>query len=297
MRIETLRAQQRTAVILGLGGVLQLRELWARQPRGSERNLPAWDGGVGREPGGERSRQGERDVHVQRDRGRLLYGARPATGRGDPLRRRVLVRTVDNYAPNPTNDVQRSVAGLADGVHVVRIVLAEGLPAAKGTLASWSPPRGGEPPGRTPRVPGHTFTATVAVPPAVEIGSRSAPSGYVASTCTNEHARCRPVRSLCPEGTNPCHVPGDLASPPSPRLHRRDHGCLARKANVSSPPVAQPLATHPLGCTLEGAPLSGRTRRVVFQAEIVIVRVTASPGRVVHHQFPTVSRASCQGDT
>ena len=41
---------------------------------GSERNRPAWDGGVGREPGGERSRQGGRDVHVQRDRGRLVHG-------------------------------------------------------------------------------------------------------------------------------------------------------------------------------------------------------------------------------
>lgn len=45
---------------------------------------------------------------------------------------RVLVRTVDNYAPNPTYDVQRLLAGLADGRHALRIVvLGEGLPAAK----------------------------------------------------------------------------------------------------------------------------------------------------------------------
>jgi len=49
----------------------------------------------------------------------------------------VLVRTIDNYAPMPTYDVHCSVAGLPDGVHVLRIVvLGEGRPAAKGTLVS-----------------------------------------------------------------------------------------------------------------------------------------------------------------
>ena len=42
----------------------------------------------------------------------------------------MLVRTIDNYAPMPTYDVHCSVAGLPDGVHVLRIVvLGEGRPA------------------------------------------------------------------------------------------------------------------------------------------------------------------------
>ena len=49
----------------------------------------------------------------------------------------VLVRTVDNYAANPTFGVGRSFSGLADGVHTLRIVvLGEGRPAARGTLVS-----------------------------------------------------------------------------------------------------------------------------------------------------------------
>jgi hypothetical protein len=49
----------------------------------------------------------------------------------------VLVRTIDNYAPMPTYGAHCSVAGLPDGVHVLRIVvLGEGRPAAKGTLVS-----------------------------------------------------------------------------------------------------------------------------------------------------------------
>ena len=54
--IETLRAQQRTAVILGLGGVLQLRELWARQPSGSEGNRPAGTGAGGSLAGSDLAR-------------------------------------------------------------------------------------------------------------------------------------------------------------------------------------------------------------------------------------------------
>lgn len=49
----------------------------------------------------------------------------------------VLVKTVDNYAANPVSGVERSVSGLADGLHVLRIVvLGEGRPAATGTLVS-----------------------------------------------------------------------------------------------------------------------------------------------------------------
>ena len=49
----------------------------------------------------------------------------------------LLVRTVDNYAPAPTFDVVRSITGLADGVHTLRIVvLGQARPAATGTLVS-----------------------------------------------------------------------------------------------------------------------------------------------------------------
>jgi GH25 family lysozyme M1 (1,4-beta-N-acetylmuramidase) len=49
----------------------------------------------------------------------------------------LLVRTVDNYAPGPTFDVVRSITGLADGVHTLRIVvLGQARPAATGTLVS-----------------------------------------------------------------------------------------------------------------------------------------------------------------
>jgi len=48
-----------------------------------------------------------------------------------------LVRTVDNYAAAPTSDVVRSVTGLADGVHTLRIVvLGKARPAATGALVS-----------------------------------------------------------------------------------------------------------------------------------------------------------------
>ena len=48
-----------------------------------------------------------------------------------------LVRTVDNYAAAPTSDVMRSVTGLADGVHTLRIVvLGKARPAASGELVS-----------------------------------------------------------------------------------------------------------------------------------------------------------------
>lgn len=48
-----------------------------------------------------------------------------------------LVRTVDNYAAEPTFDVARRISGLADGLHELRIlVLGEARPAARGTLVS-----------------------------------------------------------------------------------------------------------------------------------------------------------------
>jgi GH25 family lysozyme M1 (1,4-beta-N-acetylmuramidase) len=47
------------------------------------------------------------------------------------------VRTVDNFAPSPTFDVARSITGLAEGVHTLRIeVLATARPAATGELVS-----------------------------------------------------------------------------------------------------------------------------------------------------------------
>jgi GH25 family lysozyme M1 (1,4-beta-N-acetylmuramidase) len=49
----------------------------------------------------------------------------------------LLVKTVDNYAEQPTFGVARSITGLASGVHTLRIVvLGEARPAATGTLIS-----------------------------------------------------------------------------------------------------------------------------------------------------------------
>jgi hypothetical protein len=66
----------------------------------------------------------------------------------------VLVRTIDNYAATPTYGVVRSITGLVDGLHTVRIVvLGEADLRRRGrssrSTASWSPPEGGEPLGRT----------------------------------------------------------------------------------------------------------------------------------------------------
>jgi GH25 family lysozyme M1 (1,4-beta-N-acetylmuramidase) len=48
-----------------------------------------------------------------------------------------LVRTVDDYASEPTFGVIRTVSGLPEGLHTLRIVvLGEGRPAAEGTLVS-----------------------------------------------------------------------------------------------------------------------------------------------------------------
>jgi hypothetical protein len=48
-----------------------------------------------------------------------------------------LVRTVDNYAPERAFGVVRTVSGLTDGVHQLRIVvLGESRPRATGALVS-----------------------------------------------------------------------------------------------------------------------------------------------------------------
>jgi GH25 family lysozyme M1 (1,4-beta-N-acetylmuramidase) len=61
----------------------------------------------------------------------------PDQGRAQILVDGVLVRQVDNYAPRPTPGVARTIAGLADGVHTLRIVvLGEARPAAEAALVS-----------------------------------------------------------------------------------------------------------------------------------------------------------------
>jgi hypothetical protein len=61
----------------------------------------------------------------------------PRQGRAEIWMDGALVRTVDNFSPEPTFGVVRSVAGLVDGVHTLRIVvLGEGRPAASGTFVS-----------------------------------------------------------------------------------------------------------------------------------------------------------------
>ncbi len=61
----------------------------------------------------------------------------PDQGRAEIYLDGLLVRTVDNYAAAPTFDVRRSLTGLPDGVHTLRIVvLSEARPAAKGALVS-----------------------------------------------------------------------------------------------------------------------------------------------------------------
>ena len=61
----------------------------------------------------------------------------PDQGRAEVYLDGLLVRTVDNYAATPTFGVTRTFAGLADGVHTLRImVLGDARPAAKGALVS-----------------------------------------------------------------------------------------------------------------------------------------------------------------
>ncbi len=93
--------------------------------------------GLGWEPRLERPRAFERRGDVPRDRDRLVYRAGTRPGAGQDLRGRGLVRTVDNYARSPAFGVARSIAGLTDGVHTLRIVvLATARPAATGALVS-----------------------------------------------------------------------------------------------------------------------------------------------------------------
>jgi GH25 family lysozyme M1 (1,4-beta-N-acetylmuramidase) len=61
----------------------------------------------------------------------------PSQGRASILVDGALVRTVDNYAGAPTPGVVRSVTGLADGVHTLRIVaIGQARPKASGALVS-----------------------------------------------------------------------------------------------------------------------------------------------------------------
>lgn len=61
----------------------------------------------------------------------------PAQGRAQIFVDGVAVKTVDNYAPKTTAGIVRSVSGLADGVHELRIVvLGEARPAATGAFVS-----------------------------------------------------------------------------------------------------------------------------------------------------------------
>ena len=61
----------------------------------------------------------------------------PDQGRAEVYVDGLLVRTVDNYAASPAFGVVRSIDGLADGVHTLRIVvLAAARPAATGALVS-----------------------------------------------------------------------------------------------------------------------------------------------------------------
>lgn len=61
----------------------------------------------------------------------------PRQGRAEIYVDGTLLRTVDNYAEEPTFGVMRSITGLADGVHTLRIVvLGESRPKASGTQVS-----------------------------------------------------------------------------------------------------------------------------------------------------------------
>ena len=61
----------------------------------------------------------------------------PAQGRAQLFLDGALVKTVDNFAPQPTPGVIRTIAGLLDGVHELRIVvLGQARPAARGTFIS-----------------------------------------------------------------------------------------------------------------------------------------------------------------
>lgn len=61
----------------------------------------------------------------------------PDQGRAEMYLDGLLVRTVDNYASEPTFGIARSVSGLADGVHTLRIVvLGKARRAATGTIVS-----------------------------------------------------------------------------------------------------------------------------------------------------------------
>jgi GH25 family lysozyme M1 (1,4-beta-N-acetylmuramidase) len=61
----------------------------------------------------------------------------PAQGRAQLFIDGALVKTVDNYAQQPTSRVTRTIASLLDGVHELRIVvLGSSRPASRGTFVS-----------------------------------------------------------------------------------------------------------------------------------------------------------------
>lgn len=61
----------------------------------------------------------------------------PAQGRAAIYVDGALIRTVDNFADGPIADVVRSVTGLTDAVHMLRVVvLGESRPKARGTLVT-----------------------------------------------------------------------------------------------------------------------------------------------------------------
>ena len=61
----------------------------------------------------------------------------PAQGRAQLFIDGALVKTVDNYAKQPTSRVTRTIAGLLEGVHELRIVvLGSSRPASRGAFVS-----------------------------------------------------------------------------------------------------------------------------------------------------------------
>ena len=298
MRIETLRAQQRTAVILGLGGVLQLRELWARQPRGSEGiDRPGTGASGGSLAGSDLARASV--TFTFNGTGVHCFTVR------DRRQGRGAIPYVDGCSCARSTTTRR-----------IRPMTCSARSPGSRTGCTWC---GSSSPRACPRRRGRSLRGhrlEVESRPVEPRGFqviRSPPRSLSRRPSRSDRAQPRAGTSLLPAQTSMPDVgPFVRFAPRAPihvmfrvilRLHphhafiaETTAAWLARRTSLR-PPLRNHWPLIPLGCTFEGAPLSGRTRRVVFQAEIVIVRVTASPGRVVHHQFPTVSRASCQGDT
>jgi lysozyme len=101
---------------------------------------PALDATWGTGPGGVRASDVTRASAELTFRGTgVVWTTRrgPDQGRAEIYVDGVLVRRVDNYAPQATPGVERTVIGLVDGVHTFRIVvLGEARPAAEAALVS-----------------------------------------------------------------------------------------------------------------------------------------------------------------